>query len=264
MQFFNSVSRASLVALVQALESGRLAYPYSDLAVAQHVGEAQAPAVARELRSLEAMGLRRQQAAIVLRAIATEREAVQQARDRLELVWTGPEVEGSASRDTGVVVRELFAGAERTVLVSCYAIYQGPKVFKALADRMDERPELSVRMFLNVPRAHLDTASEAELTRRFAEAFRNEHWPGRRLPEVFYDPRALSVEPGPRSCLHAKCIVVDDRRAFVTSANFTEAAQERNIEAGVLIEDADFARALRSQFETLVAAGMLRRVPGVG
>jgi hypothetical protein len=28
---------------------------------------------------------------------------------------------------------------------------------------------------------------------------------------------------------------VDDCRAFVTSANFTEAAQERNIEAGVLV-----------------------------
>jgi hypothetical protein len=92
------------------------------------------------------------------------------------------------------------AGAERTVLVSCYAIYQGPKVFKALADQMDERPEPSVRMFLNVPRAHQDTASEAELTRRFAQAFRHEHWPGRRLPEVFYDPLALSAEPGPRAC----------------------------------------------------------------
>ena len=50
----------------------------------------------------------------------------------------------------------------------------------------------------------------------------------------------------------------------VTSANFTEAAQERNIEAGVLVHDAGFARALRSQFEALVSAGDLRRVPGLG
>lgn len=264
MQYFSTVSRASLVALVGALESGRLAPPYSEVAVTQHVGEAQAASVAQELRGLEAMGIRHQQAALVLGVIAAEREAVQQARDRLELVWTGPEVEGSASRDTGVVVRELFAGAERTVLVSCYAIYQGPKVFKALADRMDERPNLSVRMFLNVSRGHQEEASEVELIRRFAEAFRHEHWPGRLLPEVFYDPRALSAEPGPRSCLHAKCIVVDDRRAFVTSANFTEAAQERNIEAGVLIDDERFARALRAQFETLVIAGELKRVPGLG
>jgi phosphatidylserine/phosphatidylglycerophosphate/cardiolipin synthase-like enzyme len=30
--------------------------------------------------------------------------------------------------------------------------------------------------------------------------------------------------------------------SFVTSANFTEAAQERNIEAGVLLDDGTFAR----------------------
>ena len=84
-----------------------------------------------------------------------------------------------------------------------------------------------------------------------------------RLPELFYDPRALSAEPGPKACLHAKCIVVDDRRAFITSANFTEAAQERNIESGVLVNDAHVARALRDQFESLVAAGLLKHAPGL-
>jgi phosphatidylserine/phosphatidylglycerophosphate/cardiolipin synthase-like enzyme len=54
---------------------------------------------------------------------------------------------------------------------------------------------------------------------------------------------------------------VDDCRAFVSSANFTEAAQEHNIEAGVLIVDPAFARALRDQFESLVAEKHLTRVP---
>jgi phosphatidylserine/phosphatidylglycerophosphate/cardiolipin synthase-like enzyme len=58
--------------------------------------------------------------------------------------------------------------------------------------------------------------------------------------------------------LHAKCIVVDDRKAFVTSANLTTAAQERNIEAGLLVEDAGLAQSLRMQFETLVGAGILK------
>jgi phosphatidylserine/phosphatidylglycerophosphate/cardiolipin synthase-like enzyme len=49
----------------------------------------------------------------------------------------------------------------------------------------------------------------------------------------------------------------------VTSANFTEAAQERNIEVGVLLEDEAFARALRQQVDSLVQAGALRRVPGL-
>jgi phosphatidylserine/phosphatidylglycerophosphate/cardiolipin synthase-like enzyme len=50
------------------------------------------------------------------------------------------------------------------------------------------------------------------------------------------------------------------RRAFVTSANLTEAAQGRNIEAGVLLDDAVFARALRTQFESLIDRGYVRRL----
>ncbi len=56
--------------------------------------------------------------------------------------------------------------------------------------------------------------------------------------------------------------VVDKERALVTSANFTQAAQERNIEAGVLIAEPSVANALQVQFETLVEDAVLKRVPG--
>ena len=36
-------------------------------------------------------------------------------------------------------------------------------------------------------------------------------------------------------------IRLDGKRAFVSSANFTTRAQDRNIEAGVLLHDATFA-----------------------
>ena len=49
----------------------------------------------------------------------------------------------------------------------------------------------------------------------------------------------------------------------MTSANFTEAAQERNIEVGALLSDASFARALVRQIDALVARGALSRVPGL-
>ena len=68
-------------------------------------------------------------------------------------------------------------------------------------------------------------------------------------------------ETGGRAALHAKCIVVACSEAFVTSANFTEAAQDRNIEAGVLVRIPSFARSLVEQFENLVNSGHIRRVP---
>ncbi|BDA75995.1 hypothetical protein CAL7716_101610 (plasmid) [Calothrix sp. PCC 7716] len=75
--------------------------------------------------------------------------------------------------------------------------------------------------------------------------------------------RTLKIGTGAKACLHAKCVVVDEERLFVTSANFTEAAHERNIEAGVLIADTVAAKAMRAQFETLVTRGVLRKAPGI-
>lgn len=97
---------------------------------------------------------------------------------------------------------------------------------------------------------------------QFAERFWQNHWPWPKRPCIYYDPRALSANPATCASLHAKCIVIDDEIAFVTSANFTEWAQERNLEAGVLIRDENFARSLRNQFESLIAADGLRLLPG--
>lgn len=80
----------------------------------------------------------------------------------LELVTTGPEIEGIANRDTGVVVRDLFANATQSVLVVGYAVYQGQKVFQALADRMMTVPSLQVRLFLDIQRPHGDTSAASQ------------------------------------------------------------------------------------------------------
>jgi len=212
------------------------------------------------------MGMRPPLMAHTLMLLAEERILAQQTQDAVDLVWTGEEVPGTESRDTYVVVQELFKSAQSSVLISSYALDQGEKsdhLFGFLAERMDTFPDLQVRMFLNVKRNYRDTTSGAVLLREFAERFRNQVWPGKRLPEVFHDPRALTHTQGPRACLHAKCVVVDDERVLVTSANFTEAAHERNIEAGVLVADRGAAKAIRTQFETLVTKGALRRVPGL-
>jgi phosphatidylserine/phosphatidylglycerophosphate/cardiolipin synthase-like enzyme len=76
-----------------------------------------------------------------------------------------------------------------------------------------------------------------------------------RLPELYYDPRSLDMEAVKRSSLHAKCIVVDRQVAFVTSANFTEAAQMRNIEVGPVIRCARFEARLAGHFEVMAEVG---------
>jgi phosphatidylserine/phosphatidylglycerophosphate/cardiolipin synthase-like enzyme len=117
---------------------------------------------------------------------------------------------------------------------------------------------LRVNFFLDVHRPPADTSPAEDVLRRFAQRFQTHEWPGGRLPELYYDPRSLDLDALKRSSLHAKCIVVDQRMAFVTSANFTEAAQTRNIEVGALIRCERFATRLAEHFETLVIAGLLK------
>ena len=83
-------------------------------------------------------------------------------------------------------------------------------------------------------------------------------WPkDKRQPEVYFDPRAVDLNSQKKACLHAKCIVVDRKDVFVSSANFTEAAQERNLEVGLLIHSPSLAERVVGHFESLVAEGKL-------
>jgi phosphatidylserine/phosphatidylglycerophosphate/cardiolipin synthase-like enzyme len=57
--------------------------------------------------------------------------------------------------------------------------------------------------------------------------------------------------------MHAKCAVADEGIAFITSANLTRAALERNIELGILIRGGDVPRDLHRHLEGLVATKKL-------
>jgi len=53
------------------------------------------------------------------------------------------------------------------------------------------------------------------------------------------------------------------RNDVITSANFTEAAHEHNIELGVLFRDnLRVARSIRAKFESLIQNGFLLPLPG--
>lgn len=261
-----SLGRPALTALATALETERFNFPIYPFALTTYVPEQLAGAIAAELNQLRQQGMSPKHMAYMLKLLAQERAIAHQKQEQVDLVWTGPEVFGTESRDTAVVVRELFSSARHSVLISSFAIDQGIKgyeLFRPLAERMDSNPQLSVRMFLNVKRTYNDKTPSTSLLRQFSETFRKHVWPGQRLPEVFHDVRSLEFSSTSNACLHAKCVVVDEERVFVTSANFTEAAHIRNIEAGVLISNQVTARAIRSQFEMLVSQKIFQKVPGL-
>jgi phosphatidylserine/phosphatidylglycerophosphate/cardiolipin synthase-like enzyme len=252
---FEKLTCADLRALATAARAGRLSQPYSKVAVGRLLDVA---VVSETLSDIQGVGLPPEALGPALSLLADEREAAGHERGGVELVWTGPELPGAESRDTLVVVRELFASAESYVLASGFTVAQGKEVFEPLARRMAEVPSLKVQLFLNIARPPGSRESDLSIVQAFVADFRQRNWPSDAPPEIYYDPRSLAEDFRERAVLHAKCIIVDDRHAFVTSANLTTAAQEKNIEAGLLVRNGGLAHRLRMQFEALVAAGVFK------
>ena len=243
--------------LASALESGLLPAAPAAAAVRAVLGNAaSAEHAAEALAELGRIGVPGPAAALFIRSLS----ATEARMPRLDLVWSGPEVPGLHARDTRRVYDELLGSAERSLWISTYAFFDGARAFATLARRMDAVPGLRVTLLLNIQRPRGDTTAAGEVVRRFAERLWKAEWPGASRPAVFYDPRALDLD-APSGVLHAKAVVADDETVFVTSANLTEAALDRNIELGLLVRDRALALSTSAHFRGLIDRGLLSPLP---
>lgn len=243
--------------LASALDAGLVAPPYSAATLRSVLGMREgSDDVVGAVVELDRLGISGPAAAAWIRTVdqATSRTP------RPDLVWSGPEVPGLHARDTRRVYEELLGSAQRSIWASTYAFFDGPKAFEVLARRMDAADGLRVTLLLNIQRKRGDTTAADQLVRRFADRFWGTDWPGKRRPSVFYDPRSLEPER-PGGVLHAKAVVTDEEAVFVTSANLTEAALDRNIEIGMLLRDRPLAASVLSHFQGLIDRGLLHPLP---
>jgi phospholipase D-like protein len=235
----------------RALERETLKFPLS-------AARLRAAGVGRLVEHLPRLSsLSPEQAASIVECVLAER--ARRGGPALELVWTGPDVPETLVRDTAIVVRDLFAGAQSSVLIGGCYFSGGEAILEPLYRAIKERG-VRATFCLNIPEPAPSSADIPQHVRRQVRAFIAKNWPfGEPLPRFYYDPRTVApVSPGrSRVLLHSKCVVVDDRTAFITSANFTHNGHARNIETGVLIEDEKFAGELAGHWHTLISAGLL-------
>jgi phosphatidylserine/phosphatidylglycerophosphate/cardiolipin synthase-like enzyme len=216
----------------EMLRTGRLRAPVGrfDLSAA---GLQSLSSAADQLATLGTEGL-----LMLLDAVLSERRARPPAR--VELVWTGPESRTSAARDTAVVVQELFASARRSILIAGFRFDHGATLLAPLHAAMRDRG-VTCTVFADRPEA---------------DDFIRRQWPfGPPFPEVYVDEQSDLTF----SSLHAKCVVADAERVLVTSANFTDRGQRRNVEVGLVVSDAGLARILTQQWMSLVSGGTFSR-----
>lgn len=226
-----NIPTSILAELLSAVEDGRLDAPLVWM-------QMQGRGFANCREAFEALGSYEREAVLaVLTAVIAEREA--KPPMKADLVWTAPL--GNAIRSTRAVVTELLAGAEREVLVAGYAFYGADEIFEPLYQRMRLHAVAS-EFYIHIGADYAQSA----------HAFWRHTWPWPGVaPRVFFDPRTV----GGAVSMHAKCVVVDGRRSFVTSANFTGRAQTENVEVGVVIDDVAFAKQLVAQWRDLRRKG---------
>lgn len=243
--------------LADSLASGQLDDP-SPIALEMALGQGEdLDGVLKDLQGLEAKGISRGAAAMWIESL--DQALARQVRP--DLVWSGEEIPGLHARDTRAVYEQLLGNANQSLWLSSYTYFDGSRAFKVLADRMDTVPALKVTLLLNIQRKRGDTTEASTLVRKFADRFWGTDWPGSRRPDVHYDPRSLQPD-GPAGVLHAKAVVADLKTLFITSANLTEAAFDKNIEMGLLVRDPALALSAVRHFQVLIERGLVVALPG--
>ena len=243
--------------LAHALATGSLSLRPTAIALRAAAGIECDEELLKALAALESRGLDGRGAAAVIETL----DAIESRKRKPDLVWSGPEVPGVPARDTRQVFEELISGAQRSLWLSSFTYFDGPKTFATLAARMEAQPHLRVRLLLNIQRPRGDTTVASDLVARFAYQFWTRDWPGGRRPDVYYAPSSLDMESGSKSVLHAKVVIADEEKLFVTSANLTEAAFDHNIEAGLLVRDGVLALSMVRHFMGLIERQVLVRLP---
>jgi phosphatidylserine/phosphatidylglycerophosphate/cardiolipin synthase-like enzyme len=247
------VSLPTLEQVLDALENRRLGCPFSEADLIDSGVHGSATEVVEALSTVDTAC-----AIVAVRLVIAER--VHRPPPRLDLVWTGPETRASVARSTGLAVQRLFESAQRSVIVGGYS-FDAPEILEPLYRAMRNR-SVKATLFMDIEGTAQTAAGADAFATAFIDRFLRKVWIfGEPKPDVYYDPRTAAPGP-PWASLHAKCIAVDDERALITSANFTDRGQTRNIEAGVLVEGAAFAGELAGHWRQLVSEGLVRKYEG--
>jgi len=251
---------STLSELGRAISHGTLRHGHSPQSLLPFVGE-RAQVIHQALRRLTDSGFTNATGGLLCESLGSALSERDAAERSIQLVLSGPELVGTPVMDTKTTVLSLFEEASEEVLITSYVFHEAAEFFKVLAEKVDANPGFRVTFVVDLTHRREPTNQPLTLiAQSFAADFRKKHWPGQRQPAIWHDPRQFESTQSGGGIMHAKTVVIDRKLAFITSANFTGAAQSRNIEAGVLLRQPRLAARLHGYFEGLIGTGVLRRV----
>ncbi|MDH6291898.1 DISARM system phospholipase D-like protein DrmC [Rhodococcus opacus] len=165
-------------------------------------------------------------------------------RDRVDLVWTGPDVPGSVSRLTSAVVADLVDQAQNEVLLISYAMHSEPTLTEALTRAVNRGVFVQILCERSVDNPAFNAGRVP--------------FPGLKVRRLCWP---MDKRPAGAS-MHAKALVIDRKIALVGSANITGTAMLRNLECGVLLHDKQIAAEIAESIDGLLSRDTLQDYHG--
>ena len=173
------------------------------------------------------------------------------SRGSIGLVWTGPSTGLVPVRPTEQVLCEVIDSARYRLFLVSFVAYEVKSITRALRGAVGR--EVEVDVLLESSTAHggsvsFDSVKAMKETVPSANVF------------VWKQDRADTGSGWAKRAVHSKCAVADGELAFITSANLSAAAMERNMELGVLISGGSLPDNLYRHLDVLVTTGIIETV----
>jgi cardiolipin synthase len=161
----------------------------------------------------------------------------------VELVWTGPATGMVPIRHTAQVLTGLIDEARARLFLVSFVAYHVTGVIDALQRAIKRSVRIQVLLEQSTQHGGNVTVDSLAMLRR-------------NLPRAeFYEwDQAIATAS---ASVHAKCAVADGNVAFVTSANLSDAAMERNMELGVLLRGGQVPGLLDRHLQALITTKQL-------
>lgn len=169
------------------------------------------------------------------------------AEQSTELVWTGPTTPFVSARRTEQALLQVINAADRTLFITSFVAYDVSAIVKALNTAIDRGVTISMLLESSQDHGGSITIDAIGKMKSLVPSARLYAW--RDKADPFSDGR-----------VHAKVAVADDSMCFITSANLTGYAMEKNMEAGVLITGGHIPRLLVAHLISLVDMKMVSSV----
>jgi len=161
------------------------------------------------------------------------------------LVWTGPTSQLIPLRKTEQVLLDLIHEAKQTIFITSFAFYRISDLLNKLQEAVDRGVKVS--FLLETPQSsHFKVVLDPiqSIPAKLREKVDIYIWP--------YERRKQFSHSDDTGSLHAKFAIQDETVLFISSANLTESAFERNMELGVLVRDKKVVSNFQRHIEELI------------